>query len=658
MIDGICTATGKHPNQKESERKYYQGSIPGWNGDLCARLKSGFVKVDFDDIDKKTGDLLEPVKGSPRSEIVRQMLDDHGIRYNLMLTEHGKHFYFKLPENSIDSNKINWYSPIAIKAEWKLGGGQSKEHIPYKVNGVMRTWLKGSLDNDEIDFLPVWLYPLQKSAKRPFDLEIVSGDRNNGFSTYAFHLTQTGLEAEQAIQVIKLMNSYILEESLSDKEIDIILRPETVEKLKGIQDHQTEKNLSHVAAGDEVIKRFELITVNDNFYTYDSGVYTPITKEKINSFITKNHPTAKINFKREVIDYVKGQTFKEWDNIKTDFINVKNGMLMIDGDSVELVQHTKNIVQFTQINATYDPDATYPILDEMLLKVFDNSSEQIELFNQMLGYLLMNHVNYQKCFFMIGLPSSGKSTVINMIICFCGKDNVSSIDLNAFNKRFAISDIVNKTANIVADRQKYKIETSGIFKSLVTGDGITVERKYQQSFTYYNTTKLIFGMNHFPDFSNDFDGVERRVICIPCNHVFKKSDADFNPKIERDLTSDECMSALLNKAIKGYQSLIKNKGFISTAAADEVTKEFEKENDNVLRWLEETEDIIDRLESEPIKLGHKGLYPEYQAFCINIGEEANMKAQKDFSRTICNKFGYRTYQKRVDGEKPYFYKMK
>ncbi len=399
-----------------------------------------------------------------------------------------------------------------------------------------------------------------------------------------------------------------------------------------------------------------MITVNDNFYTYDSGVYNPLSKEKIKSFIVRQHPTAKINFRNEVLEFVKGQTYRELDNIRTDLINVKNGMLRIEGDTAKRIPHSKDIVQFTQFNAEYNPDATYPLLDDMLLKVFDNSSEQIELFHQMLGYLMMNHVNYQKCFFMIGLPSSGKSTVINMIICFCGKENVSSIDLNAFNKRFAISEIVNRTANIVADRQKYKIETSGIFKSLVTGDGITVERKYQQSFTYYNSTKLIFGMNHYPDFSNDFDGVERRVICIPCNHVFSKTDADYNPNIEKDLSTDLCMSALLNKAIQGYMSLVKNKGFITTKEAEAATKEFEKENDNVLQWIEESEDVLDRLESEPIKNGHVGLYPEYQAFCLNNGESA--KAQKDFSRIICNKYNLEPYRKRIGGERIQFYRKK
>jgi hypothetical protein len=63
--------------------------------------------------------------------------------------------------------------------------------------------------------------------KRPFDLEIVSGDRNNGFSKYAFHLAQKGYSAEDSIKIIKLMNAHVLEYPLTDNEIEVLLRPET-----------------------------------------------------------------------------------------------------------------------------------------------------------------------------------------------------------------------------------------------------------------------------------------------------------------------------------------------------------------------------------------------------------------------------------------------
>lgn len=655
MINGYCKSRGKRPLEKEEDRTYYDVIPDSYNGDFQGRLKQGYLKLDIDDFDHRTGAIVDSIKGIARSEAIKAILDNKGYKYNLIITENGKQFYFKVPNNLIDSNKINWYSPIGVKCEWKLGGGTSKEHVPIKVNGVIRDWVKGSIDNETIDYLPVFLYPLQKSKHKPFDLEIASGGRNNALSEYAFYLSNKGYSAEDIDTIIRLMNQYILDEPLSEKEIDIILRPETIDKLKSNENQKAEKNLSHVAVGDEVIKKFDVISFNDNLYSYDAGVYLPISKEKLNSYVTLNYPSAKINFKREVIEYVKGKTFRELDGIKTDYINVKNGLLKITGEQVELIPHSKDVVQFSQFNASYDPDAKCEILDDMLLKVFNHSSEQIELFEQMIGYLLMNHVDYQKCFFLTGLPSSGKSTIIKMISHFCDKRNVSSVDLNAFNKRFAVAEIVGKIANIVADRQKHKIETSGVFKSLVTGDGVEIERKYQSSFTYYNTAKLIYGMNHYPDFSNDFEGVERRVVFIDFKRTFKETDSDFNPHMEQDLSTDLCMSALLNRAIKGYISLVKNKGFIKTEDSESATREFAKENDNVLRWIEEM-DIYERLESEPIKNGHVGLYPEYQAYCINIGE--NAKAQKDFSRTICSKYNLESHRKRIDGVRIPFFRKK
>lgn len=59
---------------------------------------------------------------------------------------------------------------------------------------------------------------------------------------------------------------------------------------------------------------------------------------------------------------------------------------------------------------------------------------------------------------------------------------------------------------------------------------------------------------------------------------------------------------------------------------------------------------------EPIRMDYKGLYPEYQAFCINAGEEA--KAQKDFSRTICNMYDFKTRTKRINGQRPQIFERK
>ena len=100
---------------------------------------------------------------------------------------------------------------IGIEAEWHPGEGTAKTHIPYKVNGVMRQWVVGSMGNEDIDYLPLWLYPLQKSKESPFDLTFPSGDRTQKLGAYLFHLVNKGFTAEQAFDIVRLMNEYVFE---------------------------------------------------------------------------------------------------------------------------------------------------------------------------------------------------------------------------------------------------------------------------------------------------------------------------------------------------------------------------------------------------------------------------------------------------------------
>lgn len=653
MKPQYIVAKGKHPAAKKENRQY--SNKPPKQGDYCASYSSEFLKLDVDDYNHKTGEIEEPIHGKPRSNIIVDILNFSKVRYNGIKTEHGKQFYFRVPECIEQRNKINWYSPLSIKCEWKFPS--SDDHIPLKINGVERKFFKGSIDNEDIDELPFFLYPLQGYKGKPFMLDFPEGDRTQKLGAYIFYLMKKGYTAEQVFQIVRLMNSYIFENSIPEKTLEAeILNESTLKKLQAQEKEKSDKNISHSDLAKEIIDRFNLITVNSDFYSYENGVYKPFPNGKITNYLTEHYPKLNGNFEREVIRHISGLTYTE--PPKDDgTVNVKNGILNFAPDgTVVLLPHTMEHISFKQFNATYNPEAQSKLLDDTLLLWFNGSSKQIELFNQLLGYLLMNHVNYQKVFFFVGVPSTGKTTLLKLIVCFCGNENVSAIQLEDMGKPFGLASIVNKIANVFSDIRKTKVLASETFKMLADGSPLQINRKFKGELTYCFTGKLLFGMNSYPDFSKDFDGIERRVVIFEFKHIFKKDDPQFNPNILDSLISDESMSALLNKAISGYKSLIDNKGFITTKESERALADFVSDNDNVVKWLHEAEIDEDYLLHEPIKIGYKGLYPEYQAFCLNAGEEA--KAQKDFSRTICNMFGFRTRQKRIGGERPYMFERK
>ncbi len=650
MLKQYIEFNGKHPRGRKENRCYSDQPDTEWVSYGCS-YSDGFLKVDVDDYDHKTGELEEPIHGKPRSEAIIKLLDDLHIRYNGIRTENGVHLFFRVPSPMSKKTVPPWYCTIGVKCEWKFPA--SDDHIPLKINGVERTFFKGSLSNKDIDELPFFLYPLQKAKERPYDITFPSGARTQELGGYLFHLAKMenkglNIAPEQAFNIVRYMNNYVFEDPIPEDSLNAeILNGSTLEKLKASQKEKAEKNLSHVSIGDEIIDRYDLITVNGDFYGYENGVYKPFADGKITAFMSDNYPTVKISMKREVTDYIKGKTFQDQPQSSGE-INVKNGLLSIDDSGkVRLLPHSAENISFKQFNAVYNPNAKCELLEESLFKWFSGNSEEIELFKQLMGYLMMNHVDYEKIFFFIGLPSTGKTCLLKLIIHFCGKENVSSIDLNDMNQNFGLEPLIEKIANIAGDLPKTKVLKSDKFKMLADGSPISIKRKYKSVLTYSFTGKLIFGMNQFPDMSNDFAGVERRLVIFRFNHIFRKGDPDYNPHINTDLATDQCMSALLNMAIEGYINLIRNKGFISTKESERALDEFVTENDTVIQWLHNADITEDYLLREPIKNGIHGVYPEYQAFCITIGEEP--KRQRDFSTTICNRYSFETKTRRLNG---------
>lgn len=463
--------TGKHPSANKENRVYLDQPNQAWKSYGCS-YDAAFLKVDIDDFSHKDDSMDEPIHNKPRSETIIALLDDLGIRYNGIRTEHGKHLFFKKPPSFDEKNKVNWYCPLGIKCEWKFPA--SDDHIPLVVNGVKRVFFKGSLDNTDIDELPFFLLPLQGYRHKPFDLIFPEGNRTQKLGAYLFYLVKNRYTAEQAFQIIRLMNQYVFEKSISEDSLKSeILNDNTLGKLK---DSQKDKLPSHSDVAQEVAAQFRIATVNGQLYSYENGVYKSFDESRITAYLTTMRPKLNGNFEKEVLRHIRGITrhdFPEEDGT----INVRNGILNYADKRFTLAPHDADNISFRQFNAIFNPASNDDLLTTTLLNWFNKDSKQLELFKQMIGYLMMNHVNYQKVFFFIGAPSTGKSTLLKLITAFCGEENVSAIQFSDMTQTHGLSAIVNKTANIFSDVKRGKVFASDIFKMLADGSPIQINGK-------------------------------------------------------------------------------------------------------------------------------------------------------------------------------------
>ncbi len=607
---------------------------------LCGRIPKNIIIVDYDS-----------AEGFECRLKMVKALKDHCIA--IKSPNHGGHFAWanskQLPLNSNKNKTLLTFSPVDYKSGIKKV--KSTNEIKQAINSISISNPDGSLrevlycnikDDGTLDEIPFYDLPLNSNFNF---LNMESGDgRQSGLFTYMNPVKAAGYSYEEYKTVAELIDRFIFKQSLGD-EFENAIRKEAWDALN---QNYLDGKFNHALFGDQLISELKLISVNGDIYTYSGGIYVPKDINDMNSIIINKIPELKINQRRETIEFIRGRCAKKLTRNNLKRVNVKNGIIEFTPNretknyDVTLLNHTPDIIEFRQFNAEYRPDVEYPLLDETLNKVFCGDQDLINLFYEIIGYLMMDHVNFHKAFFLVGKPSGGKSNVLKMIINFVGQQNVSTLSLKDFNDKFRLSGIVHKICNISADLDQITVTESGTFKSLVTGDGVIVEEKYGRSYTYYNTAKLLFGCNTLPHFI-DKVGVMRRPIIIPFRHKFSKSDSDFNPFIDEDLSTPECMSYLLNKGIEGYKRLYLNNGFSEPKAVKKELEKFKINNSNVLTWMSESEFDEEGLQRELIK----DLYRKYTEFCLRNNN--NPQSRRSFVDEIINEFDFTVKQKRVPG---------
>lgn len=273
----------------------------------------------------------------------------------------------------------------------------------------------------------------------------------------------------------------------------------------------------------------------------------------------------------EVIDKIKTSTYEFRNNFDTNpHLALRNGVLdLLTG---ELQEHNPKHLLTKRLDVSYDPNAIPKNILKFLSEI--QPKEKVELLFEILAWCLTPEYKVHKIFVFTGKGSNGKTTLLMLYTRFLGKENVSSIPLQAFDtNQYAPSHLYGKFANICADISDKELNRTGMIKMLSGGDRVSVNVKYRDMMSFTNNAKFIFSANVLPAIRyDDTDAIWRRVqkvdfkIQIPP----KKQDPDLIHK----LTADEELSGLLNIIIPCYQEFVKRGGFSQESSIRETREEY------------------------------------------------------------------------------------
>jgi putative DNA primase/helicase len=289
-----------------------------------------------------------------------------------------------------------------------------------------------------------------------------------------------------------------------------------------------------------------------------------------------------------------------------DYLNVKNGLINLS--TMEFTEHTPELRTIMQLPVVYDPNADCPALKQFLKKV--TFEECIPIIQEMLGYCLLNTMQYEKSFLLYGEGGNGKGTLISVMQKFFGEQNASNVALQTLSdNRFAAASLFGKMVNLHSDIPNRLIEDSSLFKELTSGDRIQAEEKHKAAFSFNNRAKLVFSANELPSSRDNSEGFHRRWVIVPFPNKF-------NDRVLRSsLFSDLEMSGILNWAIEGAKRLIKQGGFSESKIVREKVQDYREKSDSVYHFLRERCEVGGA--NDTVK--KQELYNAYRSVCTDWG---------------------------------------
>lgn len=585
--------------------RLFRGYVPTKNKRCLRKFKDAPLMTldEVSNLEEYAGILAEDIvlidiDDAEQSDIMMGIVEDMSLDCAVIKTSRGRHFYFRNPKRGgIEKCATHARLACGLTADIKMGAHNSYAVLRYE--GADRAW---EWDADKIQEVPRWLYPV-KSNLDLFALQEGDG-RNQALYNYILTLTSAGFSKDDTREVLTMVNKYVFSVPLSDSELEVIMRDDAFPSDSFFKD----KKFLHDKFADYLMRNDYIYRVNGQLHIYKDGVYIP-AQRMIEGAMLKHIPFLKTNQRNEVLRYMNIRA-EEKQPADARYIAFRNGVY--DMTSEKLLPFSPERVITNQIPWNYNENAYNEAVDKTLNKIACNDEKIRHLLEECIGYCFYRRAELSKFFILTGEKNNGKSTFLEMVKTLLGEDNVSALDLEDMNERFAVASMFGKLANIGDDISDEFLHGRGVsmLKKVVSGNMVKAEFKGQDAFFFNPYVKLLFSANDIPRTKDKTGAVLRRMVIIPFNARFTKEDPDYDPYIVYKLKTEEAMEYLVQIGLDGLFDVLQNNAFTESEKVDKAIEEYNEENNPILLFIKDAE-IVGRFT--------KDCYKEYQTFCIENG---------------------------------------
>lgn len=263
------------------------------------------------------------------------------------------------------------------------------------------------------------------------------------------------------------------------------------------------------------------------------------------------------------------------DTLDEPLLNFTNGLL--DLRTLQMRDHTPEVMTTWQLGFPWDPDATCPTYLWWVEQV--GIVQVLQDLEETTGTMLDRSRVPTKALFLFGLSRSGKSTYLRLMEAVAGRRHTSGVSLHALcSDGFASANLFGKVLNSCADLSANDVDDISTFKKMTGDDLITANPKYGRQFEFRNTALFGFSANKPPAVPETSKAYTERIKPFEFGNSFAGAE---DPSIEAKMMTE--LPGIVARWAKAYNERLTRGRPLPTDPA--TAAKFAEASSRVARWL-------------------------------------------------------------------------
>jgi putative DNA primase/helicase len=235
------------------------------------------------------------------------------------------------------------------------------------------------------------------------------------------------------------------------------------------------------------------------------------------------------------------------------------------------------------------------------LMSMNGAPEEQLLLQEYMGYLLSGATNQQKFLMMLGVPRSGRGTILRVIESILGMDNCVPVDVDSLPGEFGLQPLVGKTVAIFHDaligKHTNRTKLSSILLRIIGEDTSSFNRKHLTFCSGKLGVRFIYVSNQSPKMVDPTGALRARMLMIRFKVSFLGRE---NKELTQELLQEK--AGIINWALEGLQRLQQRGQFRNTLAGLEKIDEIANLSNPMYQFVDDNCELGDAFQEDKNEL--------------------------------------------------------